>query len=61
MTTRLCHYEGEVFPSDQFRLDPARGWVHDVVPLHTVDGDIVFAGASNDPGFDHALPEAPSE
>lgn len=53
-STRLCQYEGDAYPSSQFRLDPTHGWVHEVDPLHTVDGDIVPIGASAENGFDYA-------
>jgi hypothetical protein len=56
-STRLCQYEGDSYPSDQFRLDATHGWVHDVDPLHTVDGDILPVWFSNDPGFDSAFPD----
>ena len=59
--TRQCACDGtQQFPADQFRFEPDYGWLHDVDPLHTIDGDTVWLGASMGGGFDQAIPQSMS-
>jgi hypothetical protein len=35
-----CEYEAKNCPDSEFSIDARYGWVHNVVPRHTVAGDL---------------------
>lgn len=42
MTDRLCHYEEERFPEDEFEASAEHGWIHkNRTPRHTIDGQVL--------------------